>query len=207
MPPNPEPSKADSRQRLLDAARELMWLGSYGGVSVDDLCRQAEVNKGSFYHHFASKGALAVAAFDAHWEEMRPALDGIFSSQVPPLERFDRYAAANGVIQAQKQAEHGRVLGCPYTSLGCEAGAHEAGLREVAALKAALSCRYFTSAIRDAQAQGLIPPDDPERLALECQAFVAGTAAQARIQDSLAPFHRLADGLRRLLGASTLTPP
>ncbi|MCK6490147.1 MAG: TetR/AcrR family transcriptional regulator [Planctomycetes bacterium] len=207
MPPSPDPSKADSRQRLLDAARELLWLSSYGAVSVDDLCRRAEVNKGSFYHHFDSKSALAVAAFEAHWEEMRPALDGIFSPQVPPLERLDRYAAVNGELQAQKRQEHGHVLGCPYTSLGCEAGAHEAGLRQVAALKAERACRYFASAIRDAQAAGQIPPGDPERLALECQAYVAGTAAQARIQDSLEPFQRLADGLRRLLGAPAPSTP
>ena len=197
--------KADSRQRLLSAARELLWLNSYGAVSVDDLCQRAAVNKGSFYHHFASKAELATAAFEAHWEEIRPALDAIFSAQVPPLERLDRYAAANLQIQAQKQQEYGCVLGCPYTTIGCEANAQETQLRAIASLKAERTIRYFAGAIRDAQAQGLVPSGDPRTLAEECQAFAAGTAAQARISGSLVPFSRLAAGMRRLLGAAA--PP
>ena len=196
--------RADSRQRLLTAARELLWLNSFGSVSVDDLCHQAEVNKGSFYHHFPSKVELAVAAFEAHWEVMRPFLDGIFSSQVPPLERFDRYIAATIQIQTAKQQEHGCVLGCPYTTIGCEVGVQDIQLRAVAALTNERTVRYFVSAIRDAQAQGLIPAGDPEALGLDCQSFVAGTATQARISNSLAPFHRLAVGLRRLLRAPAL---
>ena len=194
--------KVDSRQRLLAAACELLWLNSYGSVSVDDLCRKAEVNKGSFYHHFESKAELAKAAFEAQWEQMRPVLDAIFSAQVPPLERFDRYAAATREIQAQKQQQHGCVLGCPYTSIGAEVSAQDQGLREVAALKIERTCRYFAAAIRDAQSAGLIAAGDPDVLAQECQAFTAGIAAQARITDSLVPFERLANGFRRLLGAS-----
>lgn len=199
-------SKLDSRQRLLAATCELLWLNSYGSVSVDDLCRKAEVNKGSFYHHFESKAELAKAAFEAFWETMRPGLDAIFSAQVPPLERFARYAAATRDIQAKKQAQHGCVLGCPYTSIGAEVSSQDTGLREVAAMKVERTCRYFVSAIRDAQSAGLIPAGDPEVLAQECQAFATGIASQARITNSLVPFERLADGFRRLLGVSVLSP-
>ena len=194
-------SKADSRQRLLLATQELLWLNSYGSVSVDDLCRRADVNKGSFYHHFASKAELAQAAFEDHWEQMRPVFDVVFSAQVPPLERFDRYAALTLEIQTAKRTQYGSVLGCPYTTLGCEAGTRDIELRRAAGLKAERTIRYFTAAIRDGQASGDIPTGDPDTLACLCQAFVAGSAAQARIIDSLAPVERLAAGLRRLLGA------
>lgn len=200
MPPAAEP-RTDSRQRLITAARELLWQGSYGSVSVDDICRRAEVNKGSFYHFFPSKSELASAAFAAHWDEMRPALDAMFSPLVPPLERIGRYCAAAIEMQTAWHREHGQVLGCPYTSLGCETAGGADGLSQVATGKYALTVRYFTAAIADAQRAGQIPAGDPEALAHEVQAYVVGVMAQARVGGSLAPLGRLADGVSRLLGA------
>jgi TetR/AcrR family transcriptional repressor of nem operon len=199
----PQP-KLDSRQRLLAAAWELLWLNSYATVSVDDLCKRAEVNKGSFYHHFESKVALAEAAFAQQWECLRPVLDGVFSVQVAPLERLDRYAAMTLKFQGEKSQEFGQVLGCPWVTLGSEAGAKDSELRAVATLKADRVTCYFAAAIREAQALGQVPPGDPQELAELCQAFVTGTAARARIANSLDPFKRMAAGIRRLLGAALL---
>lgn len=39
--------QAATPQRLADGGRELIWKGSYGSVSVDDICRAADVSKGS----------------------------------------------------------------------------------------------------------------------------------------------------------------
>lgn len=45
-----------TRQSLWVTSRTLLWKNSYGSVSVRDICRQAGVNKGSFYHFFPSQG-------------------------------------------------------------------------------------------------------------------------------------------------------
>ncbi len=193
--------KLDSRQRLLAAARALLWANSYGAVSVDDICAQAAVNKGSFYHHFPSKLELTKAAFDAHWHEIRPHLDALFSPQVAPLDRLTGYLQMARQLQGDKHAECGRVLGCPYTTLGCETAA-DAGFREVAALQVERTCRYFAAAIRDAQREGLVATElDAEALAHQLQAFITGTMAQARIANSLTSLDQLDAGVRRLLGA------
>ncbi len=60
--------KSDSRQRLMDAAHELIWNYSYGAVTIDAICERAKVKKGSFYYFFESKSVLAVAAISAWWE-------------------------------------------------------------------------------------------------------------------------------------------
>jgi TetR/AcrR family transcriptional repressor of nem operon len=63
------------RSRLLGAAHSLMRRRGYSATSVDDLCAAAGVTKGAFFHHFASKEALAVAA--AHsWSDHADALFG-----------------------------------------------------------------------------------------------------------------------------------
>jgi hypothetical protein len=134
---------------------------------------------------------------------MRPYLDALFSPQVPPLERLTGYLQAAQKMQGDKHAECGQVLGCPYTTLGCES-APDAGFREVAALKIERTCRYFAAAIRDAQREGLVAAElDADDLAHQLQAFVAGTLAQARIANSLAPLAQLDAGVRRLLGVRT----
>ena len=53
---------SDADERLMTAARDLMWEESYGSVTIDDICARAGVKKGSFYYFFDSKAALAVAA-------------------------------------------------------------------------------------------------------------------------------------------------
>jgi TetR/AcrR family transcriptional regulator, transcriptional repressor for nem operon len=64
---------ATGKTKLLNAALILFREQGYNDTSVDDLCRAAGVTKGSFFHYFASKEALALAAI-AHWNEVTGAL-------------------------------------------------------------------------------------------------------------------------------------
>lgn len=55
-----------SRGRILDAALHVFRSKGYAATTVDDLCRESGVTKGSFFHHFASKEEAALAAIE-HW--------------------------------------------------------------------------------------------------------------------------------------------
>jgi TetR/AcrR family transcriptional regulator, transcriptional repressor for nem operon len=50
------------KARLIEAAMTIVRQKGYAATSVDDLCKAAGVTKGAFFHHFASKEALAVAS-------------------------------------------------------------------------------------------------------------------------------------------------
>jgi TetR/AcrR family transcriptional repressor of nem operon len=54
------------KRKLLDAALRVIRVQGYAGSSVDDICREAGVTKGSFFHHFKGKDDLAIAATE-HW--------------------------------------------------------------------------------------------------------------------------------------------
>src|SRR5712692_7656669 len=107
---------SDAKERLMEAVRELIWTGSYGSTTIDQICEAAGVKKGSFYYFFDSKADVAVAALDAEWNRHRPELDAIFSSTVPPLERLRKYCEYGYQIQKQIAQKCGCVLGCPLFS-------------------------------------------------------------------------------------------
>jgi TetR/AcrR family transcriptional regulator, transcriptional repressor for nem operon len=58
MDRNPPPA----REKLLVSALKLIRTKGYGATTVDDLCKDAGVTKGAFFHHFKTKEAAAIAA-------------------------------------------------------------------------------------------------------------------------------------------------
>ena len=65
----PKPRRGDARRALLDAAHRLVRRQGWAATSVDQLCGEAGVTKGAFFHHFASKEHLGVAAAQ-HWSDV-----------------------------------------------------------------------------------------------------------------------------------------
>ena len=60
-PPSDTGTRPGTRERLLDAADRLMWARGYEAVGVAELCAEAGAPRGSFYHWWPSKQALAAA--------------------------------------------------------------------------------------------------------------------------------------------------
>jgi TetR/AcrR family transcriptional regulator, transcriptional repressor for nem operon len=51
-----------SGRKLLDAAVHVIRSKGYSAARVEDICAEAGLTKGAFFHHFASKEACAIAA-------------------------------------------------------------------------------------------------------------------------------------------------
>ena len=196
-----------SKLKLLDTAIDMIWASSYGSVSVDDICAKAGVNKGSFYYFFKSKSDLAVAAFDRHWEMKRPLLDSIFSPQVPPLERLDRYCRVIIDDQKQKHQLFGKMLGCPFCSVGSELGTQDENIRLKMEQIFARQIKYAESLVRDLVAEGLVQSSNPRELAEEMLSYVTGVLMQAKIENSPNHLERLKNGILRLLGIKAQPSP
>jgi len=194
---------SDARERLVQATIDLIWRTSYGAVSVDAICEKAGVKKGSFYHFFASKDELVVAALDTHWESRRAVLDSIFSPSVPPLDRLRRYFAHVYERQTAVKKEYGRILGCFHNSVGIECIQQEPAI--AAKVQEVLSTyrRYFETTLRDAQAAGAMRKGDPAADAETLFAYVEGALGQARIHDDVEILRRLQEAGFAILGITT----
>lgn len=192
----------DTRQILIDTALELVWANSYGSVSVDDICKAAGVNKGSFYHFFPSKVDLALAAMDHSHDQFRAAYDGIFSPGTPPLQRFERMVEVVVEKQTEIFEKYGRVCGCPDGSLGCEMAGLEERIRLKFGETAEYKKNYYRNALRDMIAEGILPPETDVKIkADEIFVYVLGQLTLARIQNDLRILKRdLMPGLLGLLG-------
>jgi TetR/AcrR family transcriptional regulator, transcriptional repressor for nem operon len=192
--------ESDTKQKLLDTAVTLIWESSYGSISVDDICNRAGVNKGSFYYAFKSKSDLAAAAFEDHWNKKRGMMDQIFSSQVPPLERLERYCDRMVEDQLVKYEKFGKLCGCPFASIGSELSTQDEQIRKKAHELSERSMKYLACTLRDAAAEGILEAKDPVELARQVFCYATGLIMQAKIENNPEPLKSLKKGVFRLLG-------
>ncbi len=86
-----ERDPAATRQRLIDATVRLMVQQGFSGTSVDQICRDAGMTKGGFFHHFENKEALGLAAVE-WWGRMGTALyaEAWQDTSLDPLKQLHR---------------------------------------------------------------------------------------------------------------------
>jgi TetR/AcrR family transcriptional repressor of nem operon len=124
-------SAGTARQKLLDAALSLIRTKGYASTTVDDLCAEAGVTKGAFFHHFKSKEALGIAAAD-YWSEMTDAFfEGApYHKHKDPLDRVLGYIDFRKAILSGKVPEFTCLVGtmvqevyetCPAIREACDA--------------------------------------------------------------------------------------
>ena len=76
-------SQHESKTRLLDAAMHVIRAKGYSAMRVEDVCKEAGLTKGSFFHHFKSKEDLALEAA-AHFASYA---DKVFATALPQTVR------------------------------------------------------------------------------------------------------------------------
>jgi len=122
----------DTREKLIGCATALFRKGGYGPTSVEEICAEAGVSKGAFFHYFDSKEELALAALE-QWDLMaaRMMAEAPFASEENPVRKVlgcvEFYAA---------------LFANPKVAKSCLAGvaAQEASETNAALRKAANAC-------------------------------------------------------------------
>ncbi|MEV5896556.1 TetR/AcrR family transcriptional regulator [Nonomuraea fuscirosea] len=81
----------DTRERLIQSTRELLWERGYVGTSPKAIQARAGAGQGSMYHHFRGKPDLARAAIDRSATELRDRAQAAFTGPGTALEQVAAY--------------------------------------------------------------------------------------------------------------------
>lgn len=77
-----------TRERLIQAGRELFAERPVDAVTIDDIVRAADVAKGSFYNHFADREALVVAVVSEIRDGVERAVDAANDGETDAARRL-----------------------------------------------------------------------------------------------------------------------
>lgn len=107
--------RRSTRDQVLAAGRDQIHRHGYAASGVAEITAAAGVPKGSFYNHFASKEAFALAALESYWQQSGPML-AILAGSGPARERVRRHFAAIG----EAMSAEGFVAGCLLGNMASE---------------------------------------------------------------------------------------
>ena len=73
----------ETRSKIIESAIKLFSTRGFNTASVDDICVEAGISKGAFYHHFKSKQALFLALLDGWLQTIDNAIEASKDKTVP----------------------------------------------------------------------------------------------------------------------------
>jgi TetR/AcrR family transcriptional regulator, transcriptional repressor for nem operon len=187
----------ESKTKLLDATLRVVRAKGYAATRIEDICAEAGLTKGSFFHHFKSKEDLTFAAA-AHWgtKTARTFADAPYHEQDDPLKRLVAYVDFRKALLIGELPEFTCFLGTiiqeaylthPEISAACE--------------------QIFTAHVKTLEADvreamrryGVRGNWSAESLALHIQAVMQGGFILAKAKGSAAVAAESFDHLRRYL--------
>lgn len=113
--PWPRGHKAQTRERIIQAAAEAFRARGVSGVRVEEIMAGAGLTHGGFYAHFSSKDELVGAAL----EHASGQTLGMLSSVAASLQEDERFRATIDAYLSPAHAAHPE-RGCPVAALGAE---------------------------------------------------------------------------------------
>jgi TetR/AcrR family transcriptional repressor of nem operon len=190
---------SDARERLLEAAGDLIHDRGYASVSVSDICNAAGLKKGSFYHFFPSKLELVLETIEQYAtqqrEVVRTMMQGEGSSRDKLLLMFSM--VATGAKSCEQEC--GAIRGCPIGNLALEMAHREPAIAEKIQQVFTQWRAGIESVLHAGIAEGEFSLEDPQGVAEALIAFIEGAVLLAKATGDSAVFDRLAQGASAIL--------
>lgn len=160
----------ETRHTVIAAAAEIFEERGYGNTSLSDVIERANVTKGAFYYHFATKEDLAAAIIEQANNAFGTALDAALAAPSPMLEKLIRVPfIAVDMMRNDQLIRVGYALRMAANQVTLAAGAVLEQRRAT-----------FVGAVKTAIAEGDLNSDiDPEELGHTIWASVTGTHVMA----------------------------
>jgi AcrR family transcriptional regulator len=157
-----------SRRTILDAATRLATVEGLEGLSIGRLAEHIGMSKSGLYAHFGSKEELQLATVETAGE--------VFSAEV--LEPAEAAATPLAKVEALCDRFLAHVErrtfpgGCFFASAAAEFDTHPGQVKERIAEFERGWMDKLAQHVRDAQAEGELPAEDPDQVAFELNGFL-----------------------------------
>lgn len=181
----------ETRARIIESAIKLFSARGYNAASVDDVCEEAGISKGAFYHHFESKQALFLALLDRWLQTIDNAIEASKDKTVP--ETFMEMTAAFPYIF--KTADQGLPMFLEFwLQASRDKKIWEAGIAPYRRYH-----RYFTSLIKKGVEEGSFVDVDPELASRMIVSTAMGLLLQSLLDPKGAKWEQVARDSTNLL--------
>jgi TetR/AcrR family transcriptional regulator, transcriptional repressor for nem operon len=193
---------SDARDRLLATAARLVHERGYTAVSVADICAEAGLKKGSFYHFFPSKHALVLATLEHFAEYQEARMQAATASGTSAREQLVGMVTGmyHGFLAARRT--FGAAQGCALGNLAQEMSHRDPELR---AALGSIFLRWqarLSMLLEHAHRRGDLAVHDASAAAEAIIAFLQGATLLAKATDDPEVYLRLAHGAVALAQAS-----
>jgi AcrR family transcriptional regulator len=182
----------DTRQRLIDAARQLFWEQGYAQTGIAQILETADVRSGSLYYFFPTKEDLLLAVLEWYKANLWPmVVEPVFERVRDPIERIF------GILDGYRR--HILVthfnFGCPIGNLALELAPSHPAARELLADNFTGWRKAIEGCLADAS--GRLPARvDREQLALFVLTTMEGAVMMARTYHRIEPYDAAVTQLR-----------
>ena len=188
--PSPRPltrKGQETRQRIVDAAADLIFRQGVAHTTIEDVRAAADVSSSQLYHYFEDKPALVRAVVDHQADTMVGGQENFDFSTLDGLRAWRDF-----LIGAQR--EHHCTGGCPIGSLGGQLSETDPDARAHVAEGFKRWEAEIQSGLRAMQARGELTPDtDPDTLALALLAALQGGLLLTQVKRDTKPLEAALD--------------
>lgn len=191
---------SETQDQLITAARELMLRRGYAATGINDICREAGVSKGAFYHSFPSKEALAVAAVESFYRRGLDELTSIDVGGAPPADRLPVFVERLA-DRAPSLWQHGCLIGGLATEMALESDKLQRTVAGHFDALAAVVARLAEPFVRSLPAGDLTPAAVAEDLLAFVEGAIVFSRAHRDPRRVRAALKRYASSLRLLRGS------
>ena len=192
-----------TRQRIVQAATELVAERGVAATSLDDVRDRAHASKSQLYLYFTDRDDLMRAVSESTCEAVMEVQSEVLAG-FDSLEGIERYLDATVALQEQREARGG----CPIGSLVGQVAEHDEGAR----LALAAGFDRWEAGLRgglEAMAQrGELRPDtDPALLSRQILASLQGGLLLTQVRRDPGQLRAAADGVLALVRAQRTRQP
>lgn len=186
-----EAHRARTRQRILDAALELVAERGVAGVAMSHIAARAGIGRATLYHHFPDLESMLLAHMVQEFEDHHRALDAALAELADPVDRLRAFVEATVAYFASGTHRHDSAVGASQQL-------SPAGARVAAELFRGVHART-AQLVREAAAAGALDPSlDPDFTA-ELLGQLLGGARTAVLAERTDPDRAAAAVLRLFL--------